>query len=431
MNRKDFIKKGVGAFLSGHLPNHPSDVKGQMNATERQNPQDIIAIPKSGASISPVGNYHLRPFKGAVDYSIPIGLPSARQLSPELALTYNISVGNGVFGPGWDLSLQEIKRKNSKAVPLYNGGDAFILSGHDDLVAVNSHEKRLSGMEFDVIIFRPRVEDLYARIEHWKIKDTPEDSRNFWRVITKDNVTHLFGYSAGAKLVNPSNKYAYSWKLEFSYDARGNYVYYSYQKDAELNLFLKDIFYANTTMFTYASLEDVLAKLKNIDFQLCAYKISFDYGQYDESLKETGTWSERPDPFSAFRSGFEIRTKILCRKILVFFLDNQTYVAAKSLDFSYALDKVSHQNFLVSACFIGYKKIKDDYTKESYPPYRSAIPLLCLVHRNFNPSLLSCRVQQGRPITMPGWISMPMACPLLSKTTHRREHGLFGRTVEI
>ena len=58
-----------------------------------------------------------------------------------------------------------------------------------------------------------------------------------------------------------------------------------------------------------------------------AYELVFDYGEYAlDGLSRPGAdpyaparaWTERPDPFSSFRSGFEIRTRRLCRGVLTF-----------------------------------------------------------------------------------------------------------------
>ncbi|MBK8558021.1 MAG: hypothetical protein IPL65_20770 [Lewinellaceae bacterium] len=49
----------------------------------------------------------------------------------------------------------------------------------------------------------------------------------------------------------------------------------------------------------------------------------FDYGEHDEqspkATEETDLgWNYRADAFSSFRSGFEIRTNRLCKRILMF-----------------------------------------------------------------------------------------------------------------
>src|SRR5438477_211916 len=46
--------------------------------------------------------------------------------------------------------------------------------------------------------------------------------------------------------------------------------------------------------------------------------VAFDYGEHDEAVTQAHTWPARPDPFSSHRTGFEVRTWRLCRRIMVF-----------------------------------------------------------------------------------------------------------------
>ena len=47
----------------------------------------------------------------------------------------------------------------------------------------------------------------------------------------------------------------------------------------------------------------------------------FDYGEHNDTLptpNDNGQWTTRKDPFSAHRSGFEIRNYRLCKRVLMF-----------------------------------------------------------------------------------------------------------------
>ncbi|MCB9300534.1 MAG: hypothetical protein H6566_07790 [Lewinellaceae bacterium] len=53
------------------------------------------------------------------------------------------------------------------------------------------------------------------------------------------------------------------------------------------------------------------------------FELVFDYGEhatteYFPQYTATQTWAARPDAFSTYRSGFEIRTYRLCRRVLMF-----------------------------------------------------------------------------------------------------------------
>jgi Salmonella virulence plasmid 65kDa B protein len=51
------------------------------------------------------------------------------------------------------------------------------------------------------------------------------------------------------------------------------------------------------------------------------FEMVFDYGEHHEAVPESGglgQWAHRPDPFSSYRSGFEVRTTRLCKRVLMF-----------------------------------------------------------------------------------------------------------------
>jgi hypothetical protein len=51
------------------------------------------------------------------------------------------------------------------------------------------------------------------------------------------------------------------------------------------------------------------------------FEVVFDYGEHDDAAPTTAevrSWSARKDPFSLFRSTFDVRTYRLCRRVLMF-----------------------------------------------------------------------------------------------------------------
>jgi len=75
------------------------------------------------------------------------------------------------------------------------------------------------------------------------------------------------------------------------------------------------------------------------------FKVLFDYGEYDPAKNIPATienkiqpWLCRKDPFSTYRSGFEIRTYRRCSRILLFHCFKElpkTPYLVKSLEFEY------------------------------------------------------------------------------------------------
>ena len=77
------------------------------------------------------------------------------------------------------------------------------------------------------------------------------------------------------------------------------------------------------------------------------FEVVFDYGEHDAtpdaSDAETSTWPARPDPFSTYRAGFEVRTYRLCHRVLMFHHFQDELDAGRTCwfgrtDFSYAPD---------------------------------------------------------------------------------------------
>ena len=98
-----------------------------------------VALPKGGGAIKGIGEiFQANEFTGTAALSIPISTTPCRGFEPQLSVEYSSGAGNGSFGLGWALSIPNISRKTSKAVPKYDGSDTFILSNTDDLVPVNS-----------------------------------------------------------------------------------------------------------------------------------------------------------------------------------------------------------------------------------------------------------------------------------------------------
>ncbi len=113
------------------------------------------------------------------------------------------------------------------------------------------------------------------------------------------------------------------------------------------------------------------------------FEAVFDYGEHDIAIPtpaEHISWPCRPDPFSLYRAGFEVRTCRLCQRVLMFhhISGSAGYDGlVRSTDFTYRYEteegKDSTANpvysFLVSVTQSGYQR-KDDssYLGKSLPP---------------------------------------------------------------
>src|SRR5690606_15652925 len=104
------------------------------------------------------------------------------------------------------------------------------------------------------------------------------------------------------------------------------------------------------------------------------FEALFDYGEYDVDTPHDAVadWGYRPDAFSNYRAGFEIRTTRLCRRVLFFhhFKGQGEYDGlVKSLDFDYDIDLEGGFTQLKAVTSIGYIVQADgSYTHKRLPP---------------------------------------------------------------
>jgi len=365
-----------------------------------------IALPKGGGAIKGIDEkFSVNAVNGTASFSIPLPFSPARGASPALALSYNSGAGNGVFGLGWALSLPSIKRKTDKKLPQYfddMDSDTFLFSESEDLVP--EFRKGLDGNFskdsagnyvikendspdglFTIRYYKPRIEGLFARIERWSHKKAAEIK---WRIISKENVTTLFGWSAGSRISDPedANK-IFAWLPEFVFDDKGNCSHYFYKKeDAKgfnssllhnrnrsengnityTNLYLEKVLYGNK--IPYKSFNDAYPNPNAYLFQT-----AFDYGEYeaDTPYAKTKDWDVRPDAFSEYKSGFEIRTTRLCKRVLLFHHFTELPGASalvKSLNFNYDIASEQDFTFLAAITPYGYiKKPDGSYTDKHLP----------------------------------------------------------------
>jgi hypothetical protein len=357
-----------------------------------------IGLPKGGGAISGIGEkFGANPVTGTGSMTVPIFTsPGRLGFGPQLSLSYDSGAGNGPFGFGWNLSVPSITRRTDKGLPKYfdaEESDIFILSGAEDLVPVLvDHNGQWERRPFDspaskpgytVQPYRPRIEGLFARIERWTDKTT---GVSHWRSISKDNITTVYGERDDARIADPADPTrVFAWLIGESYDDKGNAIFYRYKLEDDANIdltapyernrligqqfpqrYLKNICYGNRT--PRKSREDLSLR----DDWL--FEVVFDYGEHDTaapSTKEVWTWPLRQDPFSLFRSTFDIRTYRLCRRALMFhhFPDEPGGTAdylVRSTDFAYKEGSVA--SFIASVTQSGYTQQPDQsYLKKSLP----------------------------------------------------------------
>jgi RHS repeat-associated protein len=331
-------------------------------------------LPKGGGAIRGIGEkFAANAVTGTGSMSVPLlTSPGRSGFGPQLSLSYDSGSGNGPFGFGWSLSAPAITRKTEKGLPQYRDAeesDVYLLSGAEDLVPVlradgSRFEDDASAPGFIIHRYRPRIEGLFARIERWTSQASGEIH---WRSITRDNVTTLYGKAAESRITDPGGTgNVFAWLICASHDDKGNAVVYRYVAEngdgvdpaqanernrvRTANRYLKSIQYGNRTSLL------VQPDLSAMEW---LFEVVFDYDEdhyeevaLDPSLLEAAQhrlvlasispglpWTVRPDPFSSYRAGFEVRTYRRCRRLLTFhrFAElGSEPTLVRSTDFAYA-----------------------------------------------------------------------------------------------
>ena len=396
------------------------------------------------------------PVTGSGSMSVPIATSPGRSgFGPQLSLGYDSGAGNGPFGFGWSLAVPSITRKTDKGLPRYRDwstdpleADVFVLSGSEDLVPVlrqgaaglEIHEDLIDG--YRVRRYRPRIEGLFARIERWQWIPSSSDSRPeaeqcadvHWRSTSKDNILTIYGADANSRIADPDDpQRIFSWLICESRDDKGNGIRYLYKEEDGMatlrpgqedpfravhqrnrgaidapartaQRYLQRILYGNRIPLLNAQGQRPrrLCDLPAPPADTAAdwlFELRFDYGELNEA-NPTDTpeqpWFFRPDAFSSYRSGFEVRTCRRCERVLMLHhIPDQAATAdrpfqkgyvgvVRSTEFSYAdeLDPTIASkpiySFLSQVEQKGWNQANGITTTKSLPPleFRYSQPVL-------------------------------------------------------
>jgi len=365
-----------------------------------------ISLPKGGGALKGIDEkFTVNAVNGTNSVSVPIPVSPSRGFSPSLSLSYSSGFGDGAYGLGWSVGIPFIKRKTEQELPKYQDeieSDTFILSGAEDLIPflkedangnwVNDIRESSDGV-FTIKKYRPRIEGLWARIEQWKNKQT---GIIHWRTISPSNVTTFYGVDANSRVANPEpgkEHQIYEWLISHTFDDKGNLTIYKYkhedlvgvensiyEKNRSIenctNIYLKKVCYGNKIPYY---LGDSLPNESNFLFETV-----FDYGEHDldkPTPDDLGTWNVRKDPFSNFRSGFDIRTYRKCERVLLFHKFDELPInpcLVSSLDLIYHdypgkvkgddnIEGFSYLKSLTQKGFI-YDPTTSEFTSKSLPP---------------------------------------------------------------
>jgi hypothetical protein len=293
-------------------------------------PVTAPSLPKGGGAIQSIGKgWAAIGAHGTASYDIALPISPGRGFAPPLSLSYASSLGNGMFGIGWGLSLPSVARRTRKGVPAYTEDDEII--GPSGVVWLPERDRQgvIAATRIDhyndldletsysVTRYFPQIESSFDRIERWSSSD---DKPGFWLIHGADGSLHLFGKNPDSRRADPldTNRVG-EWLLEESLNAHGEHILYHYKADATAQRYLSQVSYGNfkADSHLYSWKADRLAPVQ------WHFELVFDYGErttaYAQKPSYEGQqWATRSDGFASFAYGFELRTERLCRQVLMF-----------------------------------------------------------------------------------------------------------------
>ncbi|MFJ5298853.1 SpvB/TcaC N-terminal domain-containing protein [Pseudomonas sp. NPDC088368] len=326
------------------------------------------SLPKGGGAIQSIGKgWGAVGATGSASLDIPLPITAGRGHAPGLGLSYQSSVGNGLFGLGWHLNVGAISRRASKGVPLYTdedvmlGPDGGVLLAQRDAngALLETDVSKYGGLTLDhtyqVVLYFARMEGAFARIEHWRHESDPA---GFWLIHGADGTLAIYGRNPDSRLRDPANPaHVAEWLLEETMNPLGEHALYEYKaenlqglvdettpgpgRDFRAQRYLWRVRYGNFNAHPdlYLWQPQQLAELK------WHFELVVDYGERtfaNDTLAyaEDKPWEGRVDFHSSFSYGFELGNLRIAHYVLMFHhfpdeLDADTPTLVSAQKFNY------------------------------------------------------------------------------------------------
>ncbi|TLI62496.1 hypothetical protein FEK66_24755 [Escherichia sp. E1130] len=299
------------------------------------------SLPKGGGTLTGSGGaLQAGGPDGVAGWSIPLPVSAGRGFAPELALNYSSAGGNSEFGLGWQLPVPVIRRDTRKGVPKYDDDDIILAPDGTDLLRHGEMRQErflpfsASGKNwYNVIPYISRFGGISTRYECWT--ELVEGAIPFWIQFLSDGGLALYGWTAEARLSDGDNRVA-EWRLDEQMTARGEHIVWAWRNDSHGNLaseersrpgvnrYLSGVYWGNKEPALHF-LRPVSGDPTMQDSAIWFCCLRFDYGERTTPVDlvppyyaPPDNWSGRPDAFTHYRYGFSVRTRRLCRDILLY-----------------------------------------------------------------------------------------------------------------
>ncbi|ADD41848.1 SpvB/TcaC N-terminal domain-containing protein [Stackebrandtia nassauensis] len=289
---------------------------------------------KDPAELAVKHQVRVDPLTGRALISVPLELTLGRGgFGPQLSLRYDSTGTPSPFGTGWALDGQLAVSVGTRGrLPSYDSSEVYSFSLSGELVPT-SETFGVDG--YTVKRWRARREDSHIRVEQWTNDET---GRVHWRTRDTSNTLSIYGLNPddSTRIFDPEEPgRVFSWLVERQFDTAGNAVFYEYDKEDRSTL---DEWDRNEPFERGRGGATAQRYLRNV-----YYGNSEPLGP-DEAVPEGNTWrlrveleyTARPDAYSTYTAGFEVRTYRLCERIAQYHefaaLGGEELVAAYDLD---------------------------------------------------------------------------------------------------
>lgn len=284
---------------------------------------------------------------GTARLSVPIPTsPGRESFGPSLALGYSSGQRNSTFGVGWFLSgVPSIGLDTTKELPTYAGDDdRYTYGGGQPLVPMLRKQGNawIPDIEtrgvYRVQRFRSTIERSFERFERWT---DPRTGRVHWHVYARNGVVSVFGLAAdnSTRIADPGDpdRRTFQWLLEAQYHPKGSAIVYTYKAEDDAGVDTRSAFEAGRTRrggafaqrylkrIVYGNSRPLSLEQPDDPDNVWHFEVVLDYGEHATDVPPVPSdrapapaWTARPDPFSTYRPGFELRTYRLCRRVLMF-----------------------------------------------------------------------------------------------------------------
>lgn len=293
-------------------------------------------LPHGGGAVHPIGEtFQPNLAMGGGSFRVPLDLPSGPGgISPKVELLYNTGFGNGAFGLGWDLAIPFIEQRKGSAgmastEPKYN------VSGAESLLHIGDNQ------------YTPAVQPAYQVF-------TFDGAQ--WTSETPNLIKMQFGSSDNSRIFGEVDSIPFiaRWLLDRILFPNGLEVHFDYGVDGTQRY------------------------LQRISWSV--FKLELEY-------------ELRPDPFSNFAFGFELRTNQRCRRISLHH-DRLAPTLTRSYDLKYEQAPVVGTSLLNLILVTGWRWEEGQAIESQMPPLRFS-------YTSFNPGKAGIRKFTSRSIPPP------------------------------